>query len=421
MPRFQFRAINSMGGIQDGFAEADSKAEVIWQLKEKGLIAFLVNDEISQQKPSVLDSIFFSNSTVTSTLFPGKISAIYRPLSLSRQIMLAKQLGMLLRGGMHLSNALSLLENQAAWLDCKTLFSSIRHKLDSGKSLYDALSEEGEIFDFEGLEIIHVGESSAKLQQSLEILLNLLSKRLLIRRRLIKALSYPVVMLFVAFSAVFFLMGWLVPTISVIFSGAHAELPLITKIVIAISLFIRRWWFWGSVIFLVLLISFRSAIHNPKFRIASEKAVLLLPFLGDILRYICVEQISRNLALMLEAGIPLIDALKSSRQSSLLLVNSESLTVIEFDVARGRQLSDCFSQSSIFPDILSQMLKTSEASGELVNGLKMVADELAQESEGRIELLLSIVEPAMVIFLGVIVGSIIIAVLLPLYEMTSFL
>jgi len=400
VPLFSYRAYDRKGNERAGALEASDLGEARGKLRVENLTPFELTENPG---------------------FADRERTLFSSFSLGEAARFSRQMAALLKGGVPLSQAISGLEKQEAWASRRELFLSLRECIEKGGELSAVLQDHGGIFQPSALSIIKVGEATGRLYQAFWELSQHLTRLKAQQRRLIAALAYPAVTGVVAIGVLTFLMVYLIPVISKLFSEMQGKLPLITRLLIAMSGLLQN---YGLVLVLCLLglwVLFRKALSISRFRRGVEETLLWLPFIGSFLQGILMEAWARNIGMMVRCGVALLDAIRVHRTNSPFILESEALERVEHGLERGESLATAMRKSSGFSVFLIQMIEAGEASGELPGMLEAAAGELEADNQTRTELVLNVIEPLLVVAMGIVVGGIMIGVLLPIYEMNRLL
>jgi general secretion pathway protein F len=267
--------------------------------------------------------------------------------------------------------------------------------------------------------MIKSGEASGTLDMVLTRLADMLEGQAMLNRKIISAITYPVLMLFLCLGVIILLLAYVVPQISVIFKERGKALPFITEVIINISDLIRGyWWLMGIIIFFLLVI-FQRYIKTTEGRYKLDKLIVTMPIFGHIFLKVATSRLATNLGTMLKSGIELLTALSISKNILSNTYLEETIKTASEGVEQGKSLSMLLSQSQKFPKILIHMTAIGEQTGSLDEMLIRVGKNMETEVEAIVAGLTSLLEPILIIFLAFIVGGILAAVMLPMLEVTS--
>lgn len=401
MPIYSYKAYDRQGVEQSGLSEAGGESEAREKLRAQGLLPF-------ELQPAGADDGVGETG--------GNAS-----FSLADRARFARQVGALLRGGVPLARAIAGMETQEAWSHRRLVLSALREGIEGGRDLSTVLSDLGEVFDPWSRSVIRVGETTGRLDTAFTELSTHLTREMEHRRRLIAALTYPVIMAIVACGVLTFLLVYLLPMIRTIFADMRGRLPLITRVLIAASDFLRDWGLWTVGGAGVALLIGRTLFRTAEARRQFEQFRRALPLVGPFFAGLQIESWSRNTAMMLRCGVPLLEAVRVGKACSDSVLERDLLEIVEVGLVKGLPLSQALKGAPEIPAMLIQMVEAGEASGDLAGMLAMVAGEFEAESAVRVEVMMNLLEPLLIVVMGVVVGGIMVGVLLPIYEMNRLL
>lgn len=388
MPIFQYRGYNTDGAEATGTIEADSLKDAVSKVKDSGFFPKEVKEFIQREKR------FFLHKPETS-LLPA----------------ITRQLSILLSSGVPMIEALRALSegNRGFW---KRLLVNVRERVSEGISLSRALEDHQKIFPEFYRNMVSAGEASGTLDRVLVKLADFLEGQATIKAKVIASIIYPVFLICVVFIVMSFLFTFVIPKIVEIFEDTKSALPLITIVLINISNFFRYYW-WVLLITIVLGAFTLMKLMRGQ-RLLVDKMVLRLP--GNIIQPLYFARFSRTLSFLLEGGLPILKALELSAKSIGNTALENRILDAGKKVAEGARLSASLSG---FPPILMQLISTGERSGRLVDTLNKAADSYEEEFSRRVQRMLSLLEPSMILLMGLVVGFIVLAVLLPMFQLNQ--
>jgi len=399
MPLFEYKAYDKEGKEVSGFVDAPDAAGAKSRLREQSLISF----ELDESGAGV------SGARAGYTF------------SLADQSRFCRQLGTLLKGGVPLAKALLGMESQEGWAHRRLLLVAIREEIERGRDLSVVLTDRQGVFDAWSLSVIKVGEATGRLDSAFQELSHHLTRKMENRRKLLAAITYPIIMGIVALGVLSFLMVYLIPIVQQIFADMHGSLPLITRVLISTSAFLRQYGILCAAAIILIPVLIRFAFAENLLRRHVESILVRIPILGAFLNAMRIEGWTRNTAMMIRSGVPLLDAIKVGRACSGSVIERDALEIVENGLVKGEPLSTALKRAGGFPALLIQMTEAGESSGNLAEMLNEVASELEAESSTKMELMLNLLEPLLIVAMGVIVGGIMVGVLLPIYEMNKLL
>jgi len=334
----------------------------------------------------------------------------------------ARQLATMIKAGVPVVQALTITIEGQTKKKMRDLLIDLRDQVSAGTPVGQALRRHPKVFDDLFCSLVEAGEASGALEDMLERVAVYKERMESLKNKIKKALYYPVFVLIIGFVVAGILLVKVVPEFERMFAGFGAELPAFTQLVVNMSRFMQEWWwlvFGGLLgsIYLVLFMRQRSEV----FAYRLSKLLLRLPIVGELLHKSAVARFSRTLATSFAAGVPLVDALDSAGSSTGNLVYRDSVARMKEDVATGQQLNFSMRQAKLFPTMVNQMVAIGEESGALDTMLMKVADFFEEEVNTMVDSMTSLLEPLVIAVLGIIVGGLVIAMYLPIFQMGDIL
>jgi type IV pilus assembly protein PilC len=338
----------------------------------------------------------------------------------SRDIALfSRQLATMMSAGVPLVQACDILgrgHDNAAMQHLLLL--TVKSDLEAGNTLADSLAKHPLHFDKLFCSLVQAGQSAGVLETILQRIADYQERTQSLKAKVTKALTYPVAVVLVAMTITTILLIFVVPQFEELFKGFGAELPIFTQQVVNLSRFLHERWYLPLAAVLTLALSWVVLKnHSSAFQILLDKAVLNLPLIGNIQRKACIARVARTLSTLIAAGVPMVGALKSVSGTSGNHVFSTAIMLMRNDVATGQSLQHVMQQSRLFPNMVVQMVAIGEESGALDKMLGKVADFYEEEVGNAVDSLSSLLEPAIMLFLGVVVGGLVIAMYLPIFKL----
>ncbi|RPH51536.1 MAG: type II secretion system protein GspF [Desulfobacteraceae bacterium] len=407
MSVYEYVALDEKGRQRKGFLDATGVAAARQQLREQGVYPVEVHQ--AQEKKSA------SLSGILDISLSKKVSA-------KEVSVFTRQLSTLLGAGIPLVPSFGVLLAQTKNPPLEKILTQIRGDLNEGKSLTAGMESFPRIFPPFYTNMVKAGEASGTINLVLERLADFSENQQALRSRLRSALAYPLIMLLIGSMVIFLLMTFVVPKITEIFSDMKQTLPLITIILIAVSNFLKSFW-W-----LILLLIF-SGIAVFKYLTAGTQAGRRLwdsvrlksPVWGPVNRKIAIARFSRTLATLLQSGVPLLTAMDIVRNVVNNIFIGETIEQAAKNVEEGQSLSVPLAQSGIFPPMVTEMIAVGEQSGSLEKMLNQIAVTYETEAQSDIMVMTSLLEPIMILAMGLIVGFIVVSILLPIFEMNQLI
>lgn len=300
------------------------------------------------------------------------------------------------------------------------LLNEIRHDVESGATLSSALRKHPKHFNRLYTSLVAVGEESGTLDELMENIATYLEKIEGIKSKIRAALFYPAMVIIVAIVVVVLLLIVVIPVFEDLFKGFGADLPTLTQWVVNVSHSVQDHWVMMLLI-TMLTVTFLTFSYkrSEKAQLSLDRLILRIPIFGPILRKAIIARISRTLATMFGAGVPIIDSLQTVAEASGNRLYGEALGKIREEVATGRTLEATMSEAGLFPGMVLQMVRTGEETGKLELMLNKVADFYESEVDNAVATISSLIEPMLIVFLGVVVGIIVVAMYLPIFKMAA--
>ena len=337
-----------------------------------------------------------------------------KPIPVQEFMVWNRELAALLKAGLPLLQALDLMLERMENQHFKAVLTDIRDRVKSGQDLSEAFEEHGELFPRLFPSTLKAGEKSGELEQVIRRFIRYLKLVMDARRRVITALVYPVVLICLSIVMISVMMIYVVPKITVFFENLEVKLPLMTRMLIAVSGFAQH-----NVIWLVLGVlgggfAFRAWSHTEAGRLWLDRAKLKIPFLGPVLHRFAITELCRSLATLLSGGLPLVPALEIATDAVGNLQIRQAIAPQIQLVREGKPFHEALERSGVFLEMSIDMIKVGEATGSLDEMLTSVADFLDEQIETRMGRILTLIEPLMLVFMGIIVAMILVAIYLPL-------
>ncbi len=407
MPVYEYTALDKSGKSLSGIVDADSMSTARQKLRGKAMFPVELKETRIKQKGD--GSSVFSSLNFFTRVKTDEINGVTR------------QLSTLLGAGIPLVAALDALIQQTANHALKSIIAQIKEAVNEGNSLTFALSRHPKLFSNIYINMVKAGEASGSLDVVLDRLADFGEHQQVLRGRFKAALVYPIFMAFIGTAILFFLMTFIVPNITQIFTEMHQALPLPTLLLMAVSRFLKSFWWAVLLILAAMVAGIREFIRRPKGSYMWDEIKLRLPIIGAINRRIALARFGRTMGSLLQSGVPLLSSLQIVRNIVNNAMIAEVIDNAVHEIREGKSLNSALANSSWFPAMLVQMIAIGEQSGELESMLNKVADAYEREVESHITAMTSMLEPIMILFMGLVVGFIVISILLPIFEMNQMI
>lgn len=402
---FRYKAVTMQGKTVRGTLEADSERQAILHLQE--------------QKYTPLSLEPTRPETTGGGLSLRAFLERLRPVPKGHVAAVVRQLTTLLAAGLPLDEALSALSTPDQGAKMQGVIAHIRNRIMEGGTFAEGLADFPQLFSTTFVTMVRAGEASGTLEVVMDRFAEHLEQQMTLTRKVQSALAYPLLMLVVGGGVVAFLLGFVIPKVTQIFSEMGRELPLPTRILLAVSDGFRSvGWLLGLVLVIAFIAGWRM-LKTEKGRRFRDRMLLRLPGVRGVYRPLIVGQMTRTLGMLLKNGVTLVKALDIVRSVSDNALLGNAVGGMYDGVQAGRDLSEFMSDPLVFVPLDRQMVVAGERSGQLGEMLLWVARDCESRVSTRLQLAATLLEPFMILFLGVIVGFVVIAIMLPLFEMSS--
>jgi general secretion pathway protein F len=407
MPVYQYRGYRADGGAATGIVDAESVKVARLKIRKEGVFP---TDVVEQGLTSARRS-----GTTRISVTP----ALGRSASLTSNdlALMTRQFATLLVAGLPLVEALGVLVDQAEKKPIKSLVADIREQIREGKSLSAVLETYEKDFSQIYVHMVRAGEASGALDQILFRLAEFLEKQLALKAKVTNAILYPALMLIVGVSVLFFLMTFVVPKITAVFASMKETLPWPTVALMSVSRLFADYWLLVVGLLVSGILLTQRIMRTDNGRMAADRVILRLPLIGDLARMVSISRLTSTLATMLASGVQLLDALDVSKRVMNNRVLEETVEEARQNIREGETIADPLKRSGEFPALVTHMIAVGERSGEMEEMLRRVSQIYDGEVERVITRLTSLMEPIMILAMGVIVFFIVVAILLPIFEM----
>lgn len=399
MPGFRYQAYSVEGKLHKGVLEADSARQARSMLREQGLTPHRVE--------------------VIAANDPG--GARVRPISLSHTqvTQLTRGLASLLEAGLTVEQSFNALIEQAESERVRQVLAALRGEVLAGNTIAKALAAFPRTFPDLYRTLVAAGESSGQLAQVLSKLADYLEDRQELRAKLSLALVYPSIVLAVAITVVGALLVYVLPQVVQVFQHAHQQLPWLTRALIWLSGFLQATWFVWVAAFLVAVFGVRAALGRPASREAIHRMLWRAPLLGRILRHLDAARLASTLSILVGSRVPILQALDAGTGVMTLIPMRDALATAARGVREGMALSRALAATSAFPPVMVHLIASGEASGKLDEALARAARQQQNDIAVRLAAFTALFEPAMILFMGGVVLTIVLAILLPIFQLNQ--
>lgn len=396
------------GDFASGSLDAITEAEAIFLLKQQGVVVFEIfgepdgKNEVRDSKPDIVKS------------FKNKVK-----LSDKELLLFTRKLSAMLGAGLAVVPALEMLRDQAESKSLKNLLSEIVNDVNAGIPISTSLAKYPETFDSIYINLIKAGESSGSLDGFLKKICFNMEKRIKIVKQLKSALTYPVILLTVAVLVIGVMLTFVVPVFAEMYAGSGATLPAPTQIVMSISTFIRSFAFLSIIIILILVFVFLRwrMGTNINFKSLVHKNLLKLPVFGELISNSTIARFSNVLSNLVSSGVSLLEALEIAKESISNEYIKEGVEILKRNIFSGKSFEEVLRNDPRFPATFKSFVSVGERTGKLNDMLMSISTFYEDEFDGSVDKLSQLLEPVMILFLGVTIGFILIAMYMPIFNM----
>lgn len=402
MAGFRFEAVDAAGRRESGVLEADTPRQARVQLRARGLLPIRVESLLQRAAPG------------TSPTQPRG-----RAMPAAELALVTRQLAMLLGAGLTVAETLDAAIEQTDSASAKRVLAGVRGEVLAGASLSAAMARYPATFSELFRTIVAAGEDSGRLPAVLERLADYVEARNALRRRVGLALIYPALVTLVSVLVVTGLLTYVVPQVVAVFENSHQALPWLTVALIALSDFLRAWGGWLLGLLLAGALGFAHGLRHQALRRRWHTLVLRLPLAGRLTRALNTTRLASTLAILVGSGVPLLNALHAAIGVVGNLPMREAVAAVRDRVREGGSLSRAFAASGLFPPVMTHLVASGERSGRLAAMLDRVAEQQTRELDGRVLALTALLEPLLILVMGGVVLLIVLAILLPIFEMNQ--
>lgn len=409
MAAFSYQALNASGKKVKGVLEGDSARQIRQQLREKGLTPL----EVSTTSKGSSGGKGQPQKSSFASLFNAA------RLNTAELALFTRQLATLVQSGLPLDEALQAVAQQSRKASTQSLVLDIRSKVLEGHTLAYALGEFPKVFSDMYRAMVKAGEHAGFLGIVLERLADHTEESQYTQQKVKSAMVYPFILIGVALSVISALMVIVVPKLIKIFESSHHELPTLTKMLIASSDFMVNYGVYSLLGLVAVVVALVKFFRHPQRRYRLHGFLLRLPFIGNTLRTVDTARFASTLSILISSGVPLLEGIRIAAAVLNNLVLREVCTEVAMAVQEGSSFSKALAKAEAFPPMLVHMVASGEASGELETMLTRVAKNQERELEMTISTLMSMMEPALIVFMGGFVLMIVLAILMPIFKLNS--
>ena len=393
MPVFTYKARTVGGESQSGEITASTEADVVGQLRRRRLVVVSVREKPKELKFSL----------------GGRIKT-------KDLVLFTRQFATMINAGLPLVQSLDILATQQPNKRAAEKIRAVLHDVESGSTLADAMGRHRDFFSEIYVNMVAAGEAGGILDVILLRLAEYLEASEKLRRKVKGAMFYPATVMGFSGLAIAVLLIFVIPTFAGFFESAGVALPLPTRIVMGLSDFLISWWWAVAAVLAGIGWLFRAYRKTPAGRLTTDRLMLRIPILGQVLRKAAIARFSRTLGTLVQSGVPILDGLEITARTAGNRVVEDAVMKSRASIAGGETIAEPVKRSAVFPPMVVQMINVGEQTGGLDDMLSKIADFYDEEVDASVGALTSIIEPVMIVFLGAIVGGMVVAMYLPIFD-----
>ncbi|MFH1853985.1 MAG: type II secretion system F family protein [Candidatus Omnitrophota bacterium] len=401
MPIFRYVARDKSGKVMDEVIEIASHEDLVNSLQARNLYIVSIGPAPQVKQAKKIQRRYHHGVKVFDLL------------------MFAKELATLLSSGVTLIKSLDILCKQIESQTLLRAVTQVKKDVEGGYTFQDALKKHGKIFSEFWIHLIETGEASGHLPQSLEQLAEYLEESAELKKKITSAMVYPVILVCVATAAIAIFLLKIIPIFSDIFKGFNVELPLLTRIVIGLSNIVRRYFLVVIGIGAGLFFIIRKYVSTERGRLQFDTFKLKLPIIGPVIQEISTERFASGLSMLLKSGVPILHALEIAEKIAGNKVVEKELKQVKAAVREGKGIAQIMQESSFFSPLVIQMIGVGEEIGELGKMLERIAVFYKERVNTFISRLTAMFEPLVLVFMGIVVGVLVVAMFMPIFSISS--
>jgi general secretion pathway protein F len=403
MGAFEYTALDAQGRERKGLIEGDTPKHVRQLLRDKQLLPMDIQETVKQEQ----------------TQGRRRRPFMRRGLSTLDLALLTRQMATLLRSGLPLEETLQAVAEQTEKPRVQRIVLGVRSKVVEGHPLADGLRDFPQAFPEIYRATVSAGEQSGKLDQVLERLSDYTESRQVMGQQVSNALVYPIVLLVLSCAIVSFLLAYVVPQVVAVFESSNQELPIATRILIGMSDGIRHYWFYALIVIGAAVWGFLRWLRAPAARMRWHRFLLRIPLIGKLIRGVNTGRFSRTFSILTASAVPVLEALRISAEVVTNMPMKAAVEEAASRVREGAPIGKSLAARKLFPPMMIHLISSGESSGELEKMLERAATNQEREMDGLLANLTNLLGPFMVVFMGGIVMFIVVALLLPIFQLND--
>lgn len=399
MPIYVWQGQDRKGAIQKGETEAPGEAAVQAQLRRMQIKP----TKIKKKPKDLFENVSFLQPKVQST----------------DVVVFSRQFATMIGAGLPLIQCLDILQSQQENKTFKKILKEIKENVEAGSTLAEALGKYPQTFDDLFVNMVAAGETGGILDTILDRLSAYMEKAMKLKKQVKSAMTYPVIVLIIAVLVIGVILVFVIPVFEKMFADFGGALPAPTQIVVTLSKFVK-----GNILYMIgavvaFVFAFKRFYKTEKGRVLVDGYMLKLPIFGMLLRKVAVAKFTRTLGTMVSSGVPILDALDIVARTSGNKIVESAIFKVRWAISEGQTMAGPLAESGVFPSMVCQMVAVGESTGALDAMLSKIADYYDDEVDAAVDSLTSMIEPFMMVFLGVTIGGLVISMYLPIFKMAG--
>jgi len=398
MPSFEWKGRTRAGGLQEGVLLADNRDAAMAVLRRQQIQVTNIREKGREIK--------------LMPRLPGKVNR-------KRIAIFTRQFSVMLDAGLPLVQCLEILGNQEENKTFRGIINDVRSDVEAGASIADAMRKHPKAFDNLFTNMVAAGEAGGILDIILQRLSTYIEKIVKLNSQVKSAMIYPVAVIVIAALVVFIILWKVIPVFAQLFAGMGGEMPLLTRVVIASSNFVGRYFIFIAIVIAAGIFAINRYHQTYRGRRVLDGLLLKIPVLGMLLRKIAVARFCRTLSTLTASGVPILDGLEITAKTAGNAIIEDAVMAVRKSVEEGKTVSEPLAETKVFPAMVVQMINVGEQTGALDQMLSKIADFYEEEVDTAVAGLMKLIEPLMISILGVVIGTIVAAMYLPLYSILS--
>ncbi len=403
MSIYAYQVRDRSGKLFTGQVEGDTLRDAAAKLRDDGFFIINIESAVAAATQKAQKEVFSLG---------GKVK-------LRDLLLFTKQFGVMIKAGLNLVHCLELLADQIDNLRLSQTINEVRKSVEKGETLHVALSKYPKIFPPIYIYMVEAGEASGQLELVLQRLVEYLERDFELKKKVSGAMIYPSVIIFVAIIVVVGLMAFVIPQFVQMFADSEVELPVITQVLITVSDFMKDFWYLILFALFAVVVGIKYYRDTPPGRKVTDKILYNMNIIGPVIKKTASARFSRTLATLLDSGVMITKALELVEKAVDNSVIAEAIENSRINITKGSGMAQPLTETKVFPELVTQMIAVGEETGEIGGMLNEVADFYEKEAGYAVESITSLIEPAIIVGLGGTVAVIVLAIMLPLFDIST--